>query len=88
MPNFMDEPINGLDPMGITEFRKLLLTLNRELHVTMILSSHILSELEHITTHYGFLHRGKLIREIPAVDILKSAKNLEQFYEKLLGDYQ
>lgn len=84
----LDEPINGLDPMGITEFRKLLLTLNRELHVTMILSSHILSELEHITTHYGFLHRGKLVREVPAVDIPKSAKNLEKFYEKLLGDYQ
>lgn len=84
----LDEPINGLDPIGITEFRNLLLMLNRELHVTMILSSHILSELEHIATHYGFLHRGKLIKEVPAVDIPKSAENLEQFYEKMLEDYQ
>ncbi len=57
----LDEPINGLDPMGIIEIRELLLTLNQTYDITIIISSHILSELEHIATHYGFLHNGKLL---------------------------
>lgn len=62
----LDEPINGLDPSGIIEMRNLLLKLNREKNITIIISSHILSELEQIATVYGFLSRGWLLRELTA----------------------
>lgn len=84
----LDEPINGLDPMGIADFRQLLLKLNKEENVTVLLSSHILSELERITTHFGFIHNGNLIKEISATEIYNSAENLEQFYEELLRGVQ
>ncbi len=67
----LDEPINGLDPFGIMEIRKLLLRLNIEKKITIIISSHILSELENLATDYGFINEGKLVQQI-------SAKQLEQ----------
>lgn len=62
----LDEPINGLDPAGIIEIRNLLLRLNREKNITILISSHNLPELENMATDYGFLNRGKLIRQIDA----------------------
>lgn len=82
----LDEPVNGLDPMGIAAFRKLILKLNTDRHVTIIISSHILSELEQVATHYGFLHNGRMLKEISASDIFQSAGSLEQYYEKILED--
>lgn len=69
----LDEPINGLDPAGIIEVRTLLQNLNEEENMTIVLSSHILAELEHIATHYGFLAHGKLVREISAESLTTSA---------------
>lgn len=60
----LDEPINGLDPSGIIEMRSLLMKLNREKNITIILSSHILSELEQIANVYGFLSHGWILEEI------------------------
>lgn len=60
----LDEPINGLDPSGIIEFRNLLHRLNEEKGITILLSSHMLSELQQIATIYGFLSKGILIEEI------------------------
>ena len=60
----LDEPINGLDPSGIIEFRNLLHRLNEEKNITILLSSHILSELQQTATTFGFLSKGKLIEEI------------------------
>jgi len=80
----LDEPINGLDPMGIKAFRNLLLKLNQEHHITIVLSSHILSELEHLATHYGFLRKGKLLTEITAAEVAGTGESLEQFYDGLL----
>lgn len=60
----LDEPINGLDPSGIIEFRNLLQRLNQEKNITILLSSHILSELQQIASVYGFLSKGILIEEI------------------------
>lgn len=62
----LDEPINGLDPSGIIEFRNLLRRLNEERNITILLSSHILAELQQIATRYGFLSKGVLIEEISA----------------------
>lgn len=65
----LDEPINGLDPSGIIEIRNLMQKLNREKNITIILSSHILSELEQLATVYGFLTDGKLAEQITAEEI-------------------
>lgn len=71
-PDFLvlDEPINGLDPMGIREFREILLKLNREKGTTILISSHILGELSQIATRYGFIRDGKLV-ECIAADVLE-----------------
>lgn len=65
----LDEPLNGLDPQGIAEFRRTLLRLNQELNITIIISSHILDELAHIATNYGFINNGRLVEEISAADL-------------------
>ena len=67
-PDFLilDEPINGLDPEGVAEFRALLRQLNRERQTTILISSHILSELSSVATCYGFLEKGRLLEEISA----------------------
>ena len=65
----LDEPINGLDPQGVIELRELLLKLNREKQTTILISSHILGELSKPATHYGFIHNGKIIKEISAAEL-------------------
>lgn len=60
----LDEPVNGLDPIGISDLRALLRRLNRELGMTMIISSHILSELQQVANRFGFIKDGRLIKEI------------------------
>ena len=84
----LDEPTNGLDPMGMIAFRQLLLKLNADNKISIVISSHILNELEHIATHYGFLHKGRLLKEISSPDIFKSADSLEHYYENMMGDYR
>ena len=65
----LDEPMNGLDPEGIAELRDLLIELNRDEGLTVLISSHILSELEKIASCYGFISHGRLIEEISAEDL-------------------
>ena len=92
----LDEPINGLDPVGIQEFREMVLRLNRELGMTLIISSHILSELYLVASRFGFIHQGRLIQEISKEDfdresgdyiILQSQKTqmAKDFVQKQLG---
>ena len=65
----LDEPMNGLDPEGIAELRDLLIELNRSEGITVLISSHILSELEKIASVYGFISHGKLLEEITAEEL-------------------
>ncbi len=65
----LDEPINGFDPMGIIEIRKLLLELNQKKHITILVSSHILSELETMITRVGFIDKGSLIEELEMTEL-------------------
>ena len=65
----LDEPMNGLDPEGIAELRDLLIELNRNEGITVLISSHILSELEKIASFYGFISHGHLIEEITAEEL-------------------
>ena len=84
-PDFLilDEPINGLDPTGIVEFRELILKLNRERNVTVLISSHILGELSKIATNYAFIDKGEIIQEISSKDVVDSCK---QFLELTVDD--
>lgn len=70
----LDEPINGLDPSGIIEIRNLLLKLNKEKNITILISSHILSELSNVATCYGFLSKGKLVEELSAKELEERCK--------------
>lgn len=65
-PEFLilDEPMNGLDPSGIILIREMLRELCEKHNITILISSHILGELSLLATHYGIIHRGKLIRQI------------------------
>ena len=65
----LDEPMNGLDPEGIAELRDLLIELNQKEGITVLISSHILSELEKIASCYGFISHGKLLEEITAEEL-------------------
>ena len=70
-PDFLvlDEPVNGLDPQGIIEIRELILKLNRERGITVLISSHILDELSRLATHYGFIDKGRMVKEMSAAEL-------------------
>lgn len=70
-PDFiiLDEPVNGLDPIGIIEMRETIKKLNREYGITILVSSHILSELSMMATRYGIIEEGKLIKEITSEEL-------------------
>lgn len=70
----LDEPINGLDPMGIVEIRELLRKINKEKDMTILISSHILSELSELATTYGIISNGKLIEEITAKQLSEKCR--------------
>lgn len=70
----LDEPINGLDPSGIIDIRNILDRLVKEQGVTILISSHILSELQVLATKIGFVHKGKMVKEVKTEELLKSAE--------------
>lgn len=73
----LDEPLNGLDPDGIVDLRNLLHKLNQESGMTIIISSHILSELEHTATRFGILNGGKIVKELSEKDLYQNGNTLE-----------
>lgn len=70
-PDFLilDEPVNGLDPQGIIEIRELILDLNQKQGITVLISSHILDELARLATHFGFIDKGHIVKEISATEL-------------------
>jgi ABC-2 type transport system ATP-binding protein len=76
----LDEPTNGLDPNGIIETRELIRKLNRENGVTIIVSSHILAEVERMATHVGIIHKGKLLFQ-GTLPELQNMKNKQTFIQ-------
>ncbi|WP_105209670.1 ATP-binding cassette domain-containing protein [Streptococcus suis] len=70
-PEFLilDEPINGLDPSGIKEVRDIILRLRDEYGMTVLISSHILSELELLADRFVIMHKGKVIRDLTRADL-------------------
>ena len=75
-PDFLilDEPMNGLDPMGIQEIRQLLIKLNTEKQTTILISSHLLDEVSKVATRYGFMKAGKLIQELSGEELEEKSK--------------
>lgn len=75
----LDEPINGLDPFGIKEIRSLLKRLAHEFGITILISSHILSEIENIADVIGFMDEGVLIEEISKEELYDRLNKFVEF---------
>ena len=71
----LDEPINGLDADGMRIMREILVDITQNYHCTVLISSHILGELEKIATHYGIIRQGRMIMEMSAKDLESRARN-------------
>lgn len=71
----LDEPINGLDPGGIVEIREMLRKLNREEDVTILISSHILSELALMCSEYLFLAEGEIVRQVTSEALKRECRS-------------
>ncbi|MDZ5253464.1 ATP-binding cassette domain-containing protein [Clostridium sp. LIBA-8841] len=71
----LDEPTNGMDPMGIREVREVLLKLNKLNGVTILVSSHILGELSQLANCYGFLKDGKIVEEISEEELNEKCRH-------------
>jgi ABC-type multidrug transport system ATPase subunit len=80
----LDEPTNGLDPQGIADIRVLIKSLSKEQGKTVLVSSHLLSEIEQIATHILIIHQGKKMAEGPTSTLLDPNKTIVQI--KTLDD--
>ncbi len=76
----LDEPTNGLDPNGIIEMRELLKKLNKESGMTILISSHLLSEIEKLVSHLGIIHKGKLLFQGPMEELQQKQKQRSTTY--------
>lgn len=74
---FFDEPLNGLDPVGIRDFHKLIRAMSKS-GITILISSHMLRELHLLATCYGFIHKGKMIEQISSEELA------EKFHQYML----
>ncbi len=70
----LDEPINGLDADGMRLMREILVDITKNYSATVLISSHILGELEKIATHYGIIRQGQMLQELSAKDMESRAR--------------
>lgn len=75
----LDEPTNGLDPNGILEIRELLIKLNQEQKITIVISSHILAEIEKMVTHLSIINKGKILFQGTLDDLHKKQNENAQY---------
>lgn len=83
----LDEPTNGLDPNGMVEIREFLKLLNREHGTTILISSHLLTEIDRLATHIGLINKGRILFEGTA-EQLKKEKNRETYILYKTSDNQ
>jgi lantibiotic transport system ATP-binding protein len=89
----LDEPTNGLDPNGIIETRELIKKLNKEHNTTVLVSSHILNEVERMATHVGIIHKGAMLfqgtcNNMKAAALLKERFSVHQKAGRILLPFQ
>lgn len=81
----LDEPINGLDPIGIREMRNFFIELVKAQGMTLLISSHILTEMEHIADTIGVVVNGTIVREISMTEIkAKCSSDLEDYFMDIM----
>lgn len=92
----LDEPVNGLDPTGMTEIRELLVKLNKEKGITIFISSHLLTEVEKMCTHIGIIHQGsmqfegsieELSKKAGTCNVVAEISDLETHFSKIKENY-
>lgn len=82
----LDEPVNGLDPIGIRQMRELFLSLTKDQDMTILISSHILSEIEHIADKVGVLVNGYIAKEVSMSEVKKSCpEGLEDYFFNIMN---
>ena len=82
----LDEPVNGLDPVGIRQMRELFLSLARESGMALLISSHILSEIEHVADRVGVLADGSIAKEVSMAQVRKDCpEGLEDYFFNIMG---
>lgn len=81
----LDEPVNGLDPVGIRQMRELFLSLARESGMALLISSHILSEIEHVADRVGVLADGSIAKEVSMAQVRKGCpEGLEDYFFNIM----
>ena len=79
----LDEPTNGLDPAGIHEIRELISSLPKERGITVIISSHLLSEVEQMADYVGIINKGKMLYQGTLAELETKGEGLEDAFLKL-----
>lgn len=82
----LDEPTNGLDPAGIQEMRQLICSLPKERNMTVIISSHLLSEIEQMADQVGIIHHGRMLYQGSLADLETHGDNLEDVFLEMTGE--
>ena len=81
----LDEPTNGLDPAGIQEMRQLICSLPKERNMTVIISSHLLSEIEQMADQVGIIHHGHMLYQGTLANLETQGDNLEEVFLEMTG---
>ena len=81
----LDGPTNGLDPAGIQEMRQLICSLPKERNMTVIISSHLLSEIEQMADQVGIIHHGRMLYQGTLADLETQGDNLEDVFLEMTG---
>jgi len=84
----LDEPINGLDPIGMIDVRNILLKMNQEERTTILISSHIITELSQIASRIIIMEEGKLIRSLEKDEMESEERSLEKTFLDIIQSYQ
>ena len=82
----LDEPSNGLDPAGIMEIRNLITSLPKESGMTVLISSHLLNEIEQMADYVGIIHKGQMLYQGKLSELESTGKNLERIFLELTGE--
>ncbi|KAF1299583.1 hypothetical protein BAU15_02765 [Enterococcus sp. JM4C] len=84
----LDEPINGLDPIGMIDVRNILLEMNQKHQTTILISSHIITELSQIASRIIIMEEGRIIQSLGQDELDAEQRSLEEVFIQIIQDYQ